>query len=138
MDASDRITDEYNRMVAMGRTHVADLSYAERIVCVVVMTRCEIDMEGFESVYEQALNASEVSILIDGLTGLGEEKLASEFARGYQLLRQEGFYDHLTWYKISLSTQSEIVEIGRRIGDQLWDLDEKLVALLDLERAGPG
>jgi hypothetical protein len=43
----------------------------------------------------------------------------------------EGFYDHLNWNKVPATTKQAIAEIGKRIGDQLWDLDEKLAAMLD-------
>jgi hypothetical protein len=137
MDATDRIVEEFNRQVALGRKAVASRPAAERIVYYVVATRSEIDINGFSSVYEQDLDAAELMILVDGLRRIGEEELASEFRRGFELLQADGFYGHMNWNKVSDTVETEIQAIGKRVGDRLWALDEKLAALLD-NGAGPG
>lgn len=101
---------------------MASRPLAERIIYYVVATRCEIDMDGFASVYEQALNPAELEILINGLRRIGEPEISAEFRRGYELLKAEGFYDHLIWKKVSQTVQEEIEAIGKRIGDRLWRL----------------
>ncbi len=131
MDATDRIVEEFNRLVALGRDGVAKRPAADRIVYFVVATRCEIDIDGFASVYEQDLNPSELAILVEGLNQIGERELAREFRRGFDLLDADGFYEHMNWNKVSDSVKAEIEAIGKRVGDRLWDLDEKLAALLD-------
>jgi hypothetical protein len=133
MNASDRIVEEFNRLVAIGQDRIPDQPHAERVVYFVVATRCEIDMEGFASVFEQAFKPSELRILVEGLHSLGEKYLADEFARGFELLRLEGFYDHMNWNRVSAGAKQQIAQIGERIGDRLWGLDEKLAALLDAE-----
>lgn len=134
MDATDRIVEEFDRLVAIGRSGVAKRPIAERIVYYVVATRCEIDINGFASTYEQDLNPGEIAILVDGLNQIGEKRLASQFQRGFELLEASGFYKHQNWNEVSDSVKSEIDAIGERIGDQLWDLDEKLAGLLDAAR----
>src|ERR1700687_2487143 len=94
MNASDRIAEEFNRLLGFGHKRMPDRPYAEQVVYYVVVTRCEKDMAGFECVFEQGLTSSELSILIEGLRSLGEQSLAEEFARGFELLRQEDFYRH--------------------------------------------
>jgi hypothetical protein len=131
MNASKRIAVEFDRLVALGQDGVAQRPMEERIVYYVVATRCEIDIDGFASVYEQDLNATELEILIKGLDRIGESALATEFRRGYELLTAEGFYAHMNWNKVSWSVKSEIDAIGKIIGDRLWELDGKLVGLLD-------
>ena len=136
MDATERIVDEFDRLVAKGRSGVAICPPAERIVYYIVATRCEIDIDGFASVYEQDLNPTEIGVLVDGLNQIGEGELAREFQRGFEMLETDGFYKHLNWNKVSDSVKAEIDAIGKRIGDQLWNLDEKLVLLLDAARNG--
>jgi hypothetical protein len=131
MDATYRVADEFDRLVAMGQDKMPARPHPERVLYFVVATRCEIDMEGFESVYEQAFTLVELGILIDGLRLLGEADLAEEFARGIEVLRQEGFYDHLNWNRVSPIARRQINEIGQRIVDRLWGLDEKLIAMLE-------
>jgi hypothetical protein len=129
--ATDRIVEEFNRLVAIGQERMPEQSYAERVLYFVVATRCEIDMEGFQSVYEQAFTPWELNTLIDGLRRIGENKLAEEFAEGFGLVNEAGFYNHKNWNLVPEEVKERINEIGERVGDQLWTLDEKLVALLD-------
>jgi hypothetical protein len=131
MDATGRIVEEFNRLVALGRGGIAQRPAAERIVYYVVATRCEIDIDGFASVYEQDLNAAELAILVDGLNQIGESELADEFDHGFGLLKQDGFYEHMNWNNVSESVKADIEGIGQRVGDRLWALDEKLAAILD-------
>ena len=114
MDATDRIAQEFDRLVALGRSGVAPRSAAERIVYYVVATRCLIDIGGFASVYEQDLNPAEVAILVDGLNEIGEKRLARELQRGFELLKADGFYAHMNWSKVSASVKAEIAAIGQR------------------------
>src|SRR6476469_7410676 len=101
MDASQRIIDEFDRLIALGHETVLTRPYAERVVYYVVVARCEKDMEGFSSIYEQALTATEMGVLVDGLRQLGEPRLASEFANGLEALTSDGFYTHLNWNRVS-------------------------------------
>ena len=55
--------------------------------------------------------------------------------RGLGLLKADGFYGHMSWTKVSPHVKAEIIAIGDRVGSRLWDLDEKLAALLDDEAA---
>ncbi len=131
MNATDRIVEEFDRLVTLGRSGVATRPSAERVVYYVVSTRCEIDINGFASVYEQGLNPTELAILVDGLRQLGKKKLVNEFQQGFKMLERDGFYEHLNWNKVADSVKAEIDVIGERIGDQLWDLDEKLASILN-------
>src|SRR5688572_890175 len=101
MDATDRIVREFDRLVALGRAGVAGRPLVEQVVYYVVATRCEIDINGFASVYEQDLNPGELKMLVDGLRRIGEVDLATEFWRGFRLLESDGFYDHMSWNKVS-------------------------------------
>ena len=123
MEATDRISEEFGRLVALGRGGVAKCAVAEQVVYYVVATRCEIDIDGFSSVYEQDLNPSEITILVDGLNAIDENELAAEFGRGFRLLKQNGFYEHLNWNQVSSDVKAEIDAIGDRVGDRLWSLD---------------
>jgi hypothetical protein len=119
MDAPDHIVEEFDRLAALGRTGVARRPAAERVVYYVVATRCEIDIDGFSSVYEQDLNAEELATLVDGLNQIDEKELAREFRLGFDLLKADGFYGHMNWDKVSDSVKAEIDAIGERIGDRL-------------------
>jgi len=135
MDASLRIVEEFDRLVAMGRGGVSKRPLAEQVVYYVVATRCEIDINGFASVYEQGLSLAELELLVGGLQKIGEGELAAEFRRGIELLKSDGFYRHMNWNKVSPEVEAQIDAIGERVGSRAWNLDEKLAALLDANRS---
>jgi hypothetical protein len=76
-------------------------------------------MEGFSSIYEQALNADERGVLVDGLRQLGMPRLASEFANGLEALAKDSIYTHLNWDRVSEHVEARIDEIGESIGSDL-------------------
>jgi hypothetical protein len=77
------------------------------------------------------LNPTQISILVDGLNTIGEKDLADAFYRGFRLLKDDGFYEHMDWNKVSNAVKSELEVIGLFVGDRLWALDRKLAVLLD-------
>ena len=117
-DASSRIADEFDRLVSLDSKEIAGLAFAERVVNSVVMARCSRDMSGIDSVFDQILSSDEVSVLIDGLLALEESAIAETFARARTEFDANG-------------TVSQ--ETDEQIGERLWELDEKLVALLNGE-----
>lgn len=131
MDATDRIIEAFNCLVALGRDAILSRPAPEQAIYYIVATRCEIDIGGFSSVYEQALNPTEIRILVEGLNNVGEQELADAFFRGFRLLKDDGFYDHMDWRKLSNAVKLDIEEIGRLVGDRLWALDSKLAVLLE-------
>ena len=133
--ASQQICDLFNHLVTLGRKVVLGLPSAERVVGLVVIARCEKDMNGFASVFEQAFEAAEVDALIDGLRKLDEDNLADEFALGHELLNRHGFYDHRDLKRIA-GAEELLDQMEENIGDRLWDLDVKMVALLEVENTG--
>jgi hypothetical protein len=137
MDAIHRIIEEFDRLVALGGDAVAARPLAERVIYYVVATRCEIDINGFVSVYEQLLTPAELEMLISGLQRIGEAELAAEFRRGFQLLESDGFYGHMSWKKVAPAVKAEIKAVGGRVGARLWDLDDKLASLLGDDAATP-
>jgi hypothetical protein len=132
MDPSDRIAEEFNRLIES-----RPKTYAEQLVFIVVVARCEIDMSGFLSVFEQALDHEEVLALIAGLRKLDAQGLAEEFSTALALLETADFYPDRDIRKLSSSARDQVADIQGRIGNRLWELDAKLVALLSLT-AGKG
>jgi hypothetical protein len=138
MDPTQRIIQEFDRLSALGREKVLALPFAQQVVYFVVVARCEADMEGFSSIYEQAMNADDLKVLIKGLRTLEEPELADEFESGLDALSGDGFYEHLNWNKVSGEVEEQIDAIGERVGSELWELDAKLVRLLDGEGRSTG
>lgn len=131
MTPADRIAKEFERLSPLGRDGLKSCPFAERMVFDVVSIRCASDIDGFASVYQQDLTEADLVAFVEGLRRMDESELADAFQGGYELLSKENFYSHMVWGKVSDSTTAEIEEIGEAIGDRLWNLDAKLVALLD-------
>jgi hypothetical protein len=129
IDARERIAKIFDRLVQLGR-NALEFTSSERIVYLVVATRCESDINGFASVYEQHLVPEGIEILIDGLDQINERSLADEFQRGYDVLKSGSFYEHMNWNLVSDTVKSESAMIVARIGKRLWGVDEKLSSLL--------
>lgn len=136
MNASERICKVFDSLLRAGYQSVGIRSKAEQLVFVVVVARCEKDQNGFSSVFEQALDEREMRILTQGLHEISEPKLADAFAQIFEALLKERFYEHRTWNLVSDDAKCLVDAIEDRIGDHLWNLDDKLVALLDLSEAG--
>lgn len=91
MNASSRIVEVFDRLVALGRDALPSRPLAEQFVYYIVATRCDIEINGFDSVFEQHLNPAELEALVNGLRRIDEPHLAVQFWRGFQLLESEGF-----------------------------------------------
>ncbi len=131
MNASDRISEVYDSFVKAGPDRLMNRSKAEQLVWFVVLARCEKDMNGFSSVFEQALDENGMRVLTSGLHSIFEPELADAFSQAFQALRLDGFYEHLIWNRVSDASKRLIDEIEDRVGERLWDLDEKMAAMLD-------
>ena len=134
MNASDLISGEFNRLLEFGHTRMHERSFAEQVIYYLVIARCEKDTSNFISIFEQGLTKKELEILIEGLREIDEPILAHEFTRALALLNREGFYPGLD-KELSAAAEAEIEDISDRIGDRLWDLDEKLTTLLNANAA---
>src|SRR5689334_5683059 len=108
MNPADRIGELFDRLLALGRHAIVERPAAEQIVYYVVATRCEIDIDGFASVYEQALKPNELEILVGGLRQIGEDELAAHFLDGFELLKATAFYPEMNSKKVSAQVWNQI------------------------------
>ena len=120
-----------DRSKATGRP--TDLSHNEKVIWYLVATRCEIDMEGFESVFDQLLTEMEVLFLIAALGELEEPELAASFTRAYNALKRVGFYEkpHSMCSEFGCELGGVLETIDQEIGsgNRMWSLDMKLAQL---------
>jgi hypothetical protein len=128
---SKRVSDRFNALII--RLKAADprsLPPEDRTIFYIVATRCEIDIGGFASVFDQLLDEDEVRFLIEALEGMAENSLAGDFRAALDLLLQAGFYEDpaTVCYDLDDEAQDRLKGIGKRIqaGQRLWDLDEAL------------
>ena len=133
MDAADRIIELFDCLLSLDADRILTWPFAEQVVFVVVCARCEKDINGFASIFVQAFEPRELEVLTQGLRKPGEPQLADDFALILDLLERNGFYRHRDWDLLSPDVRVQIDAIGDRIGDQLWSLDEKMVALIDAQ-----
>jgi hypothetical protein len=132
-DPSEIIADFFQELVHRPPETRPDWSHGDEVVWHVVSTRCEIDINGFEGVFEQLLDAGGVDFLIAALAELGESTLAGAFAAAHSLLLDAGFKAQATSASdLPEGVQRRLTEIGNSItdGNRLWEIDDKLAALI--------
>lgn len=136
MDASSQIADRFSEISEKcgESARPTDLPENDRIIWYVVATRSEMDMGGFESVFDQLLTEDELLFLIASLERLGEPKLASTFRRVHGALKQAGFYDApgRMCHEFGPKLEAVLAKAEAFLQDDqcLWELDPKLAALL--------
>lgn len=138
MDASELIADYYATVVqrcdSSGRPNA--LPHHDRVIYYIVSTRCEMDMNGFESVFDQFLTEEELLFLIQSLRELGAMKLAESFTRAHARLNSAGFFNGEPMMIGELDEGEsgagflDDIEAELREQEELWDLDARLVALI--------
>ncbi|MCC9658821.1 hypothetical protein LOC70_23675 [Rhodopirellula sp. JC737] len=135
------VAERFDRIVAdmttRGIGRPEGLAENDQAIYYIVATRCEIDMGGFNSVFDQLLSETEILKLVDILYRLHSAALANAFFRAHGLLRDAGFFDDdgdgdkmVTDYDRADGTGLlNAIESEIREGDQLWDLDSELAVL---------
>ena len=134
-DPSQRIADHFDELVRK-TPGGPPWSHGDEVVWHVVSTRCEIDMNGFASVFEQCLDRNDVAFLITAFEELEEPDLARAFAAAQSLLFDAGFDAmRMNCADLPADVQERLSAIGASIvkGNRLWGIDGKLVRLLDRE-----
>jgi len=135
--AAEVIADHFDHLIQHcdreGRPR--GLGYVDRVIYYVVAVRSEMDINGFASVFEQLLSDEELEFFVNALTELQEPKLALSFQRAQHALEASG------WWQANLSRLAECsealdrqicgIEEAVRDQDRLWDLNRKLLVLLD-------
>lgn len=112
---------------------------SDRVIYCIVATRCEMDMNGFDSVFSQLLKKRDVQFLIDALRQLDERQLAGHFQNAFDRLQSVKFFDNDSVLLGDLSDQDSETEFLADIeglvreNDQMWDLDRKLASLVPMK-----
>ena len=116
-----------------GTTGPSNLPRADQIVYYVVAIRCEIDINGFDSVLDQLLDETELDFFCSALTEVGETSLAATWLKIATLLRGAGHWPKgtATVSNLPQPVRQELVALANAAckGDKLWAFDDKLAAL---------
>lgn len=130
----EKISDRFNTIIRLcdknGRP--SHLTYADRAVFYIVSVRCEMDINGFSSVFEQLLTRDELDFLIAALERLSESGLAATFGKARQLLKDVGFMygeSRITDCPLKIIESFDEIERNIRLNDRLWRFDDKLLAI---------
>ncbi|MGN6547261.1 MAG: hypothetical protein ACTHK7_19570 [Aureliella sp.] len=96
-----------------------------------------MDINGFDSVFDQLLEESEVNILITALNELGCTTLADSFSIARDRLAGVGFFSDEEMMVCDLATDEggflDDIEAAVRNDNLMWQLDESLAKLLPAE-----
>lgn len=130
-----RLTDYYDHLARTHTTSETRWSHNDLVIWFVIGARCEMDMGGFHSVFDQFLQSDDLDFLIDALRALDEPELADAFDRIRTVLHEVDFYGReVDCYELPPATLKKLKdeEAVIRRGDRLWELDDKLTKLLPL------
>lgn len=133
--SAEKVADEFDKIITKcdSNGRPSGLSYFERVIYYVVSVRCEMDMNGFASVFEQLLTKEEFEFLIDALNDISEVNLANSFLEAKYLLEEINFYNdeenHIDNYSLEIVARFEEIEKDIRRNGQLWKLDSKLLQI---------
>ena len=138
MDAAEYLANYYDALIrrcdSSGRPDV--LPRHDQAIYYIISTRCEMDMNGFDSVFDQLLTEKELLFLIEALNEVGASDLAHSFARAHSRLKSASFFDDesmMVWQLENSDTETgflEDIEEEIRKNDILWELDDRLVELI--------
>jgi ABC-type transport system involved in cytochrome c biogenesis ATPase subunit len=135
MDSSTEVARRFEDILKRcGSTGRPDgLPHAQRVVYYIVAVRCEMDMNGFDSVLDQLLTEDELHFVCASLEELNEESLAATWWKIASFLKSVGLKPSGSSPIRSLpqAVQQELDVLAKtaNAGNRLWHLDEKLAAL---------
>jgi hypothetical protein len=138
MDASQKLAEYFDSVIERCNRDPSgrpiNLPKHDQIIYYVISTRCEMDMNGFDSVFDQLLTENELCLLIEALNELGAPQLAGSFDQARARLRNAGFFAEDSLMVSDLDQDEtgflDDIEDDIRNNDSLWDLDERLAALI--------
>jgi len=125
---------ERSRRDASGRP--INMAKHDQVIYYVISTRCEMDINGFEAVFDQLLTETELLFLIQSLHDLGVPNLENAFERAHSRLQAAGFFeDGIMVCDLENTEDSKAgflndIEEEIRQDDALWKLDDVLLRLI--------
>ena len=139
MDAAEAVANHFDSIVERCNRDPSGrpkhLPKNDQIIYYVISARCEMDINGFESVFDQLLTQDELSFLIDSLNEIGAPSLAQSFAMAQSRLAAAGFFgdDSVMVGDLVSDDEDEFladIESEIRKNDMLWSIDERLIELI--------
>ncbi|MBC7814663.1 MAG: hypothetical protein H7175_26135 [Burkholderiales bacterium] len=136
--AGQIVGEKFREILNRRRIKDYQVTHAERAIFLVICVRCEKNQNGFRSVFDQELSRSEVIELIGYIRELELPEIAALLEEISSLLIANNFYgsgEHPVIASRTLreSVLTRIETIGEQIGDQLWEIDERLLEMLNRE-----
>lgn len=107
------------------------------LIYLVVSVRCQMDMGGIGSAFDQLLrDESTLIFFLNGLRQLDELALVTAFSHAHARLKTAGYFDNPDLEVFDLEEEDDedmfLQDIAEEIREhnRLWELDEKLCGLL--------
>lgn len=113
---------------------LTNLPWNDQVIYLVISTRCEIDMNGFESVFDQLLSQEELRSLVHALNHVGAFELANSFDEAISRLKTKRFFENESLMVADLDKNHigflDDIEQSVLKNDSLWDLHNRLTELI--------
>lgn len=133
MDADGRIATYFEQLIQ----HDYKTSPSDYLIFLIVSVRCQMDMGGINSAFDQLLrDESTLIFFLDGLRLLDEPSLVVAFSHAHARLKAAGYFANPDLEVFDLEDEDNedmfLQDIAEEIraGNRLWQLDEKLCGLL--------
>ena len=135
------VAEIHNRLVNewTSKGRISSFSEAEKAIWLLVTLRAELEMDGFESVFDQGLSREEVALTIIYLKKLGLSAIAASLEQAVVILEANAFYDsagniRLSTVDLPQQIQNELAALGQNIttGQELWQIDDRLVGSFNI------
>lgn len=137
--ASDFLSEKLHELFARDEREggISSFTRAERALWLIVRIQSANEMDGLESVFDEALSRSEVIEAIGYLREFEQSDVAALLEQAVALLNTNQFYSQTgerVMYIWDLPKQplDELGTIGYRITECHWDIDEKLAAMFNV------
>ncbi len=116
----------------------ASVPWIDQVVYLLMVIRCDMDQDGFPTLFEERLNRDELQFIIGAFQQLDEPELAAEFQHALDAITNAHFELARDGRLIDPPLLDQIYAIEKRVREigRLWLIDEKLVNLLPLDRFG--
>lgn len=134
--ATEAVGRHYERIIqncyAATGYPVANTPWIDRLVYLLMVIRCDMDQDGFPTLFEERLSRDDLQFMIAAFQQLEESELSAEFQHALDAITNAHFDLARDGRPIDAPLLDQIYAIEKRVREigRLWAIDEKLIKLL--------
>ena len=132
------ILEKFDELIGRGNKQFHAFTRTERVVWLIMLIRCDLDMSGFSAIFEQSVTREELVEAIEYMRELNIPDIADGFEQALALLDKNNWYEIRgnDWIAVELPSEDEMkfkaigIEVKRE--QKLWgkQVNDGLVQML--------